>query len=105
MRTVSNTTSKKKLKMDQIPKCKIIYHKTPRGKHRQNILRHKLQQYHFGSVFYSNENKRKNKQMAPKKPLKCMHSKENHTQNKTTTRIGENFCKQCDCQRIKLQNI
>ena len=30
--------TQKKLKMDQRPKCKTRYCKTPRVKHRQNIL-------------------------------------------------------------------
>ena len=35
-----------------------------------------------------------------------MHSKGNHTQNeKTTYRMGENICKQCDQQRINLQSL
>ena len=29
---------KNKLKMDQRPKCKINYYKTPKRKHRENIL-------------------------------------------------------------------
>ena len=34
------------------------------------------------------------------------HSKGNHKQNeKTTHRMGENTCKQCDQQGINLQNI
>ena len=34
-----------KLKMDWTPKYKAGYYKTPRGKHRQNVLRHKSQQH------------------------------------------------------------
>ena len=35
-----------------------------------------------------------------------MHSKGNHKQNeKTTYKMGENICKQCDQQGINLQNI
>ena len=35
-----------------------------------------------------------------------MHSKGNHRQNeKTTHRMEENICKQCDCQGISLQNL
>ena len=35
-----------------------------------------------------------------------MHSKGNHKQNeKTTHRMGENICKQCDRQGIGLQNL
>ena len=35
-----------------------------------------------------------------------MHSKGNHKQNKKTTyKMGENICKQCDLQGINLQKI
>ena len=35
-----------------------------------------------------------------------MHSKGNHKQNeKTTHRMGENICKQCNWQGINLQNL
>ena len=35
-----------------------------------------------------------------------MPSKGNHKQNKKTTyRMGENICKQCDQQRINLQSL
>ena len=35
-----------------------------------------------------------------------MYSKGNHKQNeKTTHRMGENICKQCDRQGINLQNL
>ena len=48
--TFSNTIYENKLKMDQRPNCKTRYYKTPRGKHRQNTLWHKLQQYFIGSI-------------------------------------------------------
>ena len=47
------------------PKCKTGYYKILRGKHRQNTLRHKSQQYLFQAVSQSNGNKNKNKQMEP----------------------------------------
>ena len=37
----------------------------PLEENRQNILWHKSEQYLFRSVFYSNGNKNKNKQMGP----------------------------------------
>ena len=67
--------------MDQRPKCKGRHYKTLRGKHRQNTLWHKSQQYLFwsdqgqvvailynlGQVIPSRvmKNKNKNKQMGP----------------------------------------
>ena len=42
---ITNTIDKNKLEMDQRLKCKAGHHKTLRGKHRQNTLWHKLQQY------------------------------------------------------------
>ena len=36
--------------MDYRPKCKTGFYKTSRGKNRQDILRHKLQQHIFGSI-------------------------------------------------------
>ena len=40
---------------------KTRQHETPREKHRQNILWHKLQEYIFGSIFQCKGNKSKNK--------------------------------------------
>ena len=51
--------------MDQMSKCKTEYYKTPRGKHRQNALGHKLQQYFCGADSQSYGNKNNNKQMGP----------------------------------------
>ena len=41
------------------------HYKTPRGKHRQNSLWHKLQHYLFQSISQDNGNRNKNKQMGP----------------------------------------
>ena len=43
----------------------IQNYKTPRGKHRQNTLRHKLQQDPLLPTSQSNGNKSKNKHMGP----------------------------------------
>ena len=44
--------------------------------------------------------------MGPNETSKLLHSKGNHKQDeKTTLRMGENICKQCDWQRISLQNL
>ena len=48
-------------KMDQRSKCKTRNHKTPRGKHWQNTLRHKSQQDPLWPTSQSNGNKSKNK--------------------------------------------
>ena len=45
LKKFSNTIQKNKLKMDKRPKCKTEYSNTLREKHRQDSLRHKLQQY------------------------------------------------------------
>ena len=47
--------------MDEIPKCETRCYKILRGKHRQNTLWHKLQQYLFLSISQSDGNKNKNK--------------------------------------------
>ena len=44
---------KNKFKIDKRHKCKIGYHKTPRGKHRQNTLCHKSQYFGGGGVLSS----------------------------------------------------
>ena len=51
--------------MDSRPKCKPGHHKTLRGKHWKNTLRHKSHQDLFRPTSYSNGNKNKNKQMGP----------------------------------------
>ena len=44
--------------------------------------------------------------MWPNQTCKLLHSKGNHKQNKKTTyRLGENICKQCDQQGLNFQNI
>ena len=44
--------------------------------------------------------------MGPHEAQKLLHSKGNHKQNKKTThRIGENICKQCNWQGINLQSL
>ena len=44
--------------------------------------------------------------MGPNQIHKFLHSKENHKQNeKTTYKMGENICKQCDWQGLNFQNI
>ena len=44
--------------------------------------------------------------MEPNQTYKLLHSKGNHQQNKKTTyRLGENICKQCNRQGINFQNI
>ena len=44
--------------------------------------------------------------MGPSQTYKLLHSEGNHNQNeKTTYRLGENICKQCDQQGINFQNI
>ena len=44
--------------------------------------------------------------MGPNQTYKLLHSKGNHKQNKKTTyRMGENICKQCDRQGLNFQNI
>ena len=43
------------------PKYKIRHHETPRKKHKQNTLWHKLQQYFLGSLSQGKRNKAKNK--------------------------------------------
>ena len=69
-------------------------------------LWHKSQQDLFWSIFYSNGNKNKNKQMGPNETSKLLHSKGNHKQDeKTTLRMRENICKWINGQRINLQNI
>ena len=63
----------------------------------RNILWHKSYQCFLRSVSQGNRNKSKNKQMGPSQTYKLLHSKRNHKQNeKTTYRMGENICKQCD---------
>ena len=46
-------------------KCKTRNYKTPRGKHRQNTLRHKSQQDPLQPTSQNIGNKSKNKQMGP----------------------------------------
>ena len=65
IRTVSNTMDKNKLKMDWRSKCKTRNYKIPRGKHRQNTLRHKSQQDPLGLTWQSKGTKSKDKQMGP----------------------------------------
>ena len=58
------------------------------------------------SVSPDNRNKSKNKQMGHNQTYKLLHSQGNHKQNKKTTyRLGENICKQCDQQGLNFQNI
>ena len=41
--------------------------------------------------------------MGPSQTYKFLYSRENHKQNeKTTYRLGENICKQCDQQGLNL---
>ena len=43
--------------------------------------------------------------MRPNQTYKLLHSKGNYKQNeKTTYRMGENICKQCDQQGLNFQN-
>ena len=51
--------------MDLRSKCKTRNYKPPRGKHRQNTLRHKPQQDSLLPTSQNIENKSKNKQMGP----------------------------------------
>ena len=53
--------TKNKLKMDKRSKYKTRNYKTPRGKHRQNTLRHKSQQDPLWPTSQSNGNRSKNK--------------------------------------------
>ena len=64
-----------------------------RGKHRQNILWHKFQQNLFESTSYSNENKKKNKQVGPQLTYKPLTIKEKHKQI-LKKQHRENICKQ-----------
>ena len=85
------------------------HHKTPRGEHTQNILRHKSYQCFLRSVSQGKtkiEIKSKNKQLGPNQTYKLLHSKENHKQNeKTTYRLGENIYKWHDWQGLNFQII
>ena len=73
------------------------YHKTPKREHTQNVLWHKSYQCFLCSVSQGNRNKCKNKQLGPNQTYKSLFSKESHKQNeKTTYRLGENICKQCN---------
>ena len=85
--------------MDYRPKCNTRYNKSLQGKHRQNTLQCKLQQYLFKSVSQSNGNKQnkmlmenKNKQIGSNETQKLLHSKG----KKTTHRMGENIHKLCN---------
>ena len=43
--------------------------------------------------------------MGPNQTYNLLHNKGNHKQNKKTTyRLGENICKQCDQQELNFQN-
>ena len=54
----------------------------------------------------SDRNKNNNKQVGPNQTYKLLHSKGHNKQNeKTTYRMGENVCKQCDRQRLNFQNM
>ena len=74
--------------MDYRPKCNTRYNKSLQGKHRQNTLQCKSQQYLFQSVSQSNGNKQnkmlmenKNKQIGSNETQKLLHSKGNHKLN------------------------
>ena len=43
--------------------------------------------------------------MGPNETNKCLHSKENQQNKKTTYGMRENICKQCNQQGINFQNI
>ena len=44
--------------------------------------------------------------MGPNQTQRLLHSKGNHKQKeKTTHRMGENICKQCDRHELNLQNL
>ena len=74
-------------------KYKTGQHKTSR-KHRQNILKHKSQQYFLRWVLQCKRNKSKNKQMWFNQTDKLLQGKGNYKQNKKTAyRLGENICK------------
>ena len=51
--------SKNKHPIKMRPQCETRHYKTPRRKHRQNILWHKLQQYLFWSISQNNGNNTK----------------------------------------------
>ena len=59
------------------------------------------------SVSQGNRNKNKNKQMQPNQTYELLHSKGNHLKKpkKTTYRMGENICKQCNRQGLDFQKI
>uniref|UniRef100_A0A8D0Z3F3 Uncharacterized protein n=1 Tax=Sus scrofa TaxID=9823 RepID=A0A8D0Z3F3_PIG len=65
MRTLPNTIHKNQLQMDERPRQKTRHHKTLRGKHRPNTLRHKQQQHLLRSISQSHDSKNKSKQMGP----------------------------------------
>ena len=99
---------KNKFKIDKRPKCKTGYHKTPRGKHRQNTLCQKSQYLVCGGGLSSRVMEIKRK--INKWDLIIFKSfytvKVNHKQNKKSTYgLGENVCKQCYWQGISFQNI
>ena len=82
-------------------KYKTWHRKTPRRKHRQNILWRKLYQCFLRPASQGNKNQSKNKQMGPNQTYKLLHSKGNHKPNeKTTYELGENICKWCNQQRL-----
>ena len=73
------------------------HHKTPRRKHRQNILWHKPYPSFLRLISQSNINKSKNKQRGPNQTYKPLHNKETHTKTHKMTiyRLGGNICKWC----------
>ena len=61
---------------------------------------------HSLGTLLSERNKNNNKQVGPNQTYKLLHSKGHNKQNeKTTYRMGENVCKQCDRQWLNFQNM
>ena len=96
---------KNKFKIDKRPKCKTGYHKTPRGKHRQNTLCHKPQYWGGGLSSRVMEIKRKINKWDLIIFKGFCTAKVNHKQNKKSTYgLAGNVCKQCYWQGISFQN-
>ena len=64
---------KNKFKVDKRVKYMSEHHKSPRGKHWQEDLRHSMQQYPHWHVPKSKGHKGKNKQMGPHQNKKLLH--------------------------------